>query len=222
MLWDLRMVTIGEARFNPLSYDTGSVWPHDTAICRAGIDQYAQPEAAGRALARLFEASVHFDKSVPELFCGFARIAGEGPVGYPVAYVPQAWAGASAYMLPKAMLSSKTDACAREIRVVCRSLPVGADHVVNRDIDVDGVKICVEPHRIEDRVICAVTRSSCVSTPTVVPLPERTARVHVGTTCALVGYPKADLFEESRVEVDRGLGPSIRHASLTKRVTMQA
>ena len=170
--WGLRTVAIGEARFNPLSYHNGSVWPHDTAICSAGIDQYAQPEAAGRALARLFEASFHFDKSVPELFCGFARIVGEGPVGYPVACVPQAWAAASVFMLLKTTLGLKIDAYAREVRVVAPGLPAGIDHVIVRNIDVNGANICVEFHRRENRVTCAVTRSGCESVPTLVHVLE--------------------------------------------------
>ena len=31
--WGLRTLAAGEARFNPISYHNGSVWPHDTALC---------------------------------------------------------------------------------------------------------------------------------------------------------------------------------------------
>ncbi|MDD7972337.1 glycogen debranching N-terminal domain-containing protein [Roseinatronobacter alkalisoli] len=166
--WGLRTVAIGEARFNPLSYHNGSVWPHDTAICSAGIDKYAQPEAAARALARLFEASFHFDKSVPELFCGFARVAGEGPVGYPVACMPQAWAAASAFLLLKTTLGLQIDAYAREIRVVAPSLPAGIDHVSVTNLDIGGAKVCIEFHRRDDQVACAINRPGCASIPTLV------------------------------------------------------
>jgi glycogen debranching enzyme len=36
---------------------------------------------------------------VPELFCGFPRDPGEGPILYPVACAPQAWSAASVFPL---------------------------------------------------------------------------------------------------------------------------
>ncbi|WP_103336283.1 amylo-alpha-1,6-glucosidase [Pseudotabrizicola formosa] len=163
--WGLRTVAIGEARFNPLSYHNGSVWPHDTAICSAGIQHYAQPETAARALARLFEASFHFGKRVPELFCGFARVPGEGPVGYPVACVPQAWAAASAFLLLKTTLGLQLDAYAREVRVIDPRLPAGIDQLSLRNIDVAGTKVGVEFQRKGDQVTCTANRSGSASVP---------------------------------------------------------
>ena len=41
-----------EPRYNPMSYHNGSVWPHDTALCAAGIARYgARDGAAGAARA---------------------------------------------------------------------------------------------------------------------------------------------------------------------------
>ena len=39
---------------------------------------------------------------LPELFCGFERAAGEPPVAYPVACLPQAWASGSVFMVLQA------------------------------------------------------------------------------------------------------------------------
>ena len=41
---------------------------------------------------------------MPELFCGFPQEPGEGPVLYPVACAPQAWAAASVFLLFQASL----------------------------------------------------------------------------------------------------------------------
>lgn len=166
--WGLRTVAIGEARFNPLSYHNGSVWPHDTAICSVGIAQYAQPESATRALARLFEASFHFGKSVPELFCGFARVSGEGPVAYPVACAPQAWAAASAFLLLKTTLGIEIDAPVRDVRVLAPRLPAGIDQLSVKNLDIDGAQISIDFQRKDDQVTCAVSRSGCAARPTLV------------------------------------------------------
>jgi glycogen debranching enzyme len=47
----------------------------------------------------MFEAGLYFDlHRMPELFCGFPKDPGEGPVLYPVACMPQAWAAASVFL----------------------------------------------------------------------------------------------------------------------------
>jgi glycogen debranching enzyme len=166
--WGLRTVAIGEARFNPLSYHNGSVWPHDTAICTVGITLYDQPDYATRALARLFEASFHFGKSVPELFCGFARVSGEGPVAYPVACAPQAWAAAAAFMLLKTTLGIEIDAPARDVRVVAPRLPAGIDQLTIKNLDICGAQLSIDFQRKDDQVACAVNRSGCSARPTLV------------------------------------------------------
>ena len=33
--WGIRTLPMGTARFNPMSYHNGSVWPHDVALCAA-------------------------------------------------------------------------------------------------------------------------------------------------------------------------------------------
>ena len=77
--WGLRTLASGEARYNPMSYHNGSVWPHDTALCAAGMARYGDRAGAVRLLRDLFEAAVHFDLRLPELFCGFPRAQGSTP-----------------------------------------------------------------------------------------------------------------------------------------------
>lgn len=161
--WGLRTVATTEARYNPMSYHNGSVWPHDTAFCTAGIVRYSQSDAAARALARLFAASFHFGKSLPELFCGFARSTGEGPVGYPVACLPQAWAAGSAFLLLQTSLGLQIDAHTRDIRVLNPHLPAGIDQLSLRHLDIGGIKVNVGFERNDDHVTCTIHRSGSAS-----------------------------------------------------------
>jgi len=45
----------------------GSVWPHDTALCAAGMANYGYRGAVAHLLSELFAASMHFDTRLPEL-----------------------------------------------------------------------------------------------------------------------------------------------------------
>ena len=46
--WGIRTVASGEARYNPMSYHNGSVWPHDNALIAAGLARYGFKDMAGR------------------------------------------------------------------------------------------------------------------------------------------------------------------------------
>jgi glycogen debranching enzyme len=103
--WGVRTLASSEARFNPMSYHNGSLWPHDNAIVALGLARYGQTSAALRILTGLFEASTYMDLNrLPELFCGFTRYAAQGPTLYPVACSPQAWASAAVFQLLAACL----------------------------------------------------------------------------------------------------------------------
>jgi len=103
--WGIRTLAAGEARFNPMSYHNGSVWPHDNAMVGEGFARYGLGHAAARLLTALFEAA-RFDpvRRLPELFCGFPRRHGQGPTLYPVACSPQAWAASTPFALLRACL----------------------------------------------------------------------------------------------------------------------
>ncbi|MCJ0824905.1 amylo-alpha-1,6-glucosidase [Luteimonas sp. 50] len=134
--WGLRTLAEGEARYNPMSYHNGSVWPHDTALCAAGIARCGDREGALRLLRAMFETASHFDMRLPELFCGFARKHGNVPVSYPVACLPQAWAAGAAFMLLQACLGVEVDGHDGVIRVQRPSLPLGVDQVSIRRLEV--------------------------------------------------------------------------------------
>lgn len=70
--WGFRTLAREEAD-NPMSYHNGSVWPHDTALCLAGMARYGERGAVVHVLDQLFQAAVRFEMRLPELYCGFAR-----------------------------------------------------------------------------------------------------------------------------------------------------
>jgi len=128
--WGVRTVAHGEARYNPMSYHCGSVWPHDNALIAAGLGRYGFRDAVLRIAAGLLDASVFVDlHRLPELFCGFERRGGEGPTLYPVACSPQAWASASVFMLLQACMGLSIDAAKSQIQLSRPLLPPGVNEV---------------------------------------------------------------------------------------------
>ena len=98
--WGIRTLGEGEARYNPVSYHNGSVWPHDTALIAGGLARYGFQEEAARIREALYDlAASQPDKRLPELVGGYERTDAP-PVPYPVACRPQAWdAAALLYLL---------------------------------------------------------------------------------------------------------------------------
>src|SRR5262249_20289789 len=59
--WGIRTVASSEARYNPMSYHNGSVWPHDNSLVAAGFARYELKGSAATVLAGLMDASIFFD-----------------------------------------------------------------------------------------------------------------------------------------------------------------
>ena len=153
--WGIRTLAQDEPRFNPMSYHNGSVWPHDTALCAAGIAHYGDRTAAARLLSELFDASVHFGTRLPELYCGFPRRPGEPPVGYPVACLPQAWSSGSVFMLLQACLGLSIDAAERLVEIDRPELPADIDRLTIRNLAVADTTIALCFERVGGRVAVA-------------------------------------------------------------------
>jgi glycogen debranching enzyme len=135
--WGIRTLDANEARYNPMSYHNGSVWPHDNAVIAVGMARYGRKDAAVRLLSGLFEASLHFDlHRMPELFCGFHQRAHEGPTLYPVACAPQAWAAAAVFLLLQACLGLEIDAPNARLSLQRPELPEGLDRVTIRNLQI--------------------------------------------------------------------------------------
>jgi glycogen debranching enzyme len=122
--WGIRTVAAGEARYNPMSYHNGSIWPHDNALVAAGFARYGLRAEALRVMNAMFDLSTVVDlHRLPELLCGFRRREMEFPTLYPVACAPQAWASGAVYMLLASCLGLKVDAVERQISFSRAMLP---------------------------------------------------------------------------------------------------
>jgi glycogen debranching enzyme len=147
--WGVRTLATSAARYNPMSYHNGSIWPHDNALIAWGLAQYGFMPAAVRILEGLFDASRYFEHGrLPELFCGFPRRAGEGPTLYPVACSPQAWASASPLLLLQAVLGLRIDAAACEVRFTRPSLPAFLSELTLHDLHICEHSVDVRVERI--------------------------------------------------------------------------
>jgi glycogen debranching enzyme len=122
--WGVRTIPTGEARYNPMAYHNGSVWPHDNAIIASGMARYGLTANAMQVFAGLWDTIQYMDQyRMPELFCGFSKRPDEGPTLYPVACSPQAWAAASVFYLLQACLGLSFDSARSEIRFRHPKLP---------------------------------------------------------------------------------------------------
>jgi glycogen debranching enzyme len=126
--WGIRTVEEGSARYNPMSYHNGSVWPHDNALIGMGFARYGLREPLQRVMTALFDASLFLaDRRLPELFCGFERRPGSSPTGYPVACLPQAWSSATVFGLLGALLGISFEPAAQQVRFTRPALPSWMD-----------------------------------------------------------------------------------------------
>jgi glycogen debranching enzyme len=150
--WGIRTLAPHQARFNPMSYHNGSVWPHDTAFCAAGLARYGEREGVMRLINEMFETAVRFDMRLPELFCGFPRASGEGPIAYPVACLPQAWAAGSLFMMMQACLGLSVDGWKGEIYIDRPHLPTGLDNLRIHGLAVGGESLNIVFQRVGERV----------------------------------------------------------------------
>ncbi|HXS26981.1 MAG TPA: amylo-alpha-1,6-glucosidase [Steroidobacteraceae bacterium] len=151
--WGVRTIADTEARYNPMSYHNGSVWPHDNALIAAGLADTPQKALASRILEALFDASTYFESSrLPELFCGFRRRAGKAPTRYPVACSPQAWASAAVFMLLESCLGIAIDAAECRITFRFPYLPACIERLRIRGIQVGPCRADLTLHRYSGSV----------------------------------------------------------------------
>ena len=135
--WGIRTLSSQAARYNPLSYHNGSVWPHDNALIAAGLARYGYKNLAGKILLALMDVSSMLElHRLPELFCGLDRREGEGPTLYPVACAPQAWAAAASFMLIEACLGLTIQGVENRVVFNRPSLPEGIPQLSIRGLRI--------------------------------------------------------------------------------------
>ncbi|MDB5651722.1 MAG: amylo-alpha,6-glucosidase [Hyphomicrobiales bacterium] len=135
--WGVRTLARGEARFNPMSYHNGSIWPHDNALIATGFGRYGFKLEARRIAEAVFDAAAYQDhRRLPELYCGFLRRRRRGPVRYPVACSPQAWAAAAPFGLIAACLGMRISSSRDEVRLDNPLLPARGHELIVRRLHV--------------------------------------------------------------------------------------
>jgi glycogen debranching enzyme len=158
--WGIRTVAHGEARYNPMSYHNGSIWPHDNALIALGFARYGLNRAVAQVSKGLFDAATYMDlRRLPELFCGFRRERRRGPTLYPVACAPQAWASATPFSLIQASLGLAFEPKTNEIRLSNPSLPPFLDEVVLRNLQLGASRTDLSVRRHGDEVSVELLRT---------------------------------------------------------------
>ncbi|HEX5787209.1 MAG TPA: glycogen debranching N-terminal domain-containing protein [Woeseiaceae bacterium] len=159
--WGIRTLSVAEVRHSPLSYHNGSVWPHDNALIAMGLARYGYRKEPLRVMSGLFDASLYLTGSrLPELFCGFARKRGGGPVEYAEACAPQAWSSAALYACLAATLGITFDAPRRQIRIEHPALPEYLHWVEIHDLPLGERRISLRFERNTAGMTSAVPISS--------------------------------------------------------------
>ncbi|MFL6051356.1 MAG: glycogen debranching N-terminal domain-containing protein [Actinoallomurus sp.] len=171
--WGLRTLGTASAGFDPLSYHLGSVWPHDTVIAVLGLVRSGHREVAASLARGLIAAAPSFGHRLPELFGGQDAPPGHGsradqshrtvahsghsgpagpaedgrpvgPVPYPAACRPQAWAAAVSPALVTALLGLDVDVPAGRL-AVSPLRGFGALSVSNVRVGAATISIDVDP-----------------------------------------------------------------------------
>jgi glycogen debranching enzyme len=157
--WGIRTIDATAPRYNPMSYHNGSVWPHDNALVAMGFGRYHLKAQVLRIFTGLFNASVAFDlHRLPELFCGFDALPGQGPTLYPVACSPQAWSSGTAFMLLQAAIGLEFQAEKPQLRFNFPVLPEWLQHLEIRNLRVGTGCVDLQLQRHARDVSINVTR----------------------------------------------------------------
>jgi glycogen debranching enzyme len=152
--WGIRTLASTEARYNPMSYHNGSVWPHDNALIAAGLSRYGLRGETARIFEGLFAASTYIDlRRLPELLCGFPRQRSRGPTFYPVSCSPQAWSAAAPLHLLQSCLGLGFDIDRRLITFDAPTLPNFVDEVTLHNLVIGDASVDLTLRRSGSQVL---------------------------------------------------------------------
>jgi glycogen debranching enzyme len=74
--WGVRTLAEGEARYNPIGYHTGTVWPFDNSFIAWGMRRYGFKDEAAAIASGIMQAAEVFEGRLPEAFGGYQRRRG--------------------------------------------------------------------------------------------------------------------------------------------------
>lgn len=136
--WGIRTIADTEARFDPLSYHNGSVWPHDTSLFAMGLARYGLTNRIDTIFQGMLDLSMCFELyRLPELVSGHQRESkGPDPVRFPHACAPQAWSAGVAAALLGAILGIAFDATRKRVTFRQSRLPPFLDSVRLRGLGI--------------------------------------------------------------------------------------
>ncbi|MCJ7420529.1 glycogen debranching N-terminal domain-containing protein [Sphingomicrobium astaxanthinifaciens] len=157
--WGIRTIRCEEARYNPMSYHNGSIWPHDNSLIAWGLSRYGHQDKAARLLTSMVDVARYDEnRRLPELFCGFSREPGRGPTSYPVACSPQAWAAAAPFAMLKASLGLNIDCLTNRITLQRPTLPDFLTELHINRITVGESLVSLRIRRSAESVTCSASR----------------------------------------------------------------
>ncbi|MFO1243447.1 MAG: amylo-alpha-1,6-glucosidase [Rickettsiales bacterium] len=155
----IRTIATEAARYNPMSYHNGSIWPHDNAMIAMGMARYGHSRSCEKLFKAMFDAACYMEhRRLPELFCGFRRTPGQAPTNYPVACSPQAWACASPFAFLQACLGLTFNTEKETISLQRPVLPEFLDEVCLRNLRVGSTTMDIQLHRRERDVSISLLR----------------------------------------------------------------
>ena len=157
--WGVRTIAASEARYNPMSYHNGSVWPHDNALAAAGLAKSGFTSSAMRIFDAMIDLSEEVDlHRLPELICGFHRRSDERPTLYPVACAPQAWAAGAVFLLIQSSLGLDIDAERHQVSFKHAMLPERVDRMFLNNLSVGSAQVDLMLERHAHDVSVSVVR----------------------------------------------------------------
>ena len=155
--WGIRTIAVGEARYNPMSYHNGSIWPHDNGLIALGLARYGFKTEVATIFHGIFESATYDDlRRLPELFCGFAKRRRRGPTSYPVACAPQAWAAATPFALIAAVIGCEFELADDQLRLNLPVLPQFLDELTLRNLRIGKSTLDLRLSRVDEDVTTAV------------------------------------------------------------------
>ncbi len=107
--WGIRTLSSSDGGYDPMSYHCGTVWPHDTVLCAAGMRAHGFLDEAMKVCGGLLDAAAAWEGRLPELFCGLDRREVETPVPFPTSCSPQAWAATTPLLVLRLLLGREPD-----------------------------------------------------------------------------------------------------------------
>jgi glycogen debranching enzyme len=173
--WGVRTLSSDHPAYNPFSYQTGSVWPHDNATIAGGFRRYGFAAEAAQVAKGIFDSAERLvGQRLPELFSGLPRVPASFPVPYLGANVPQAWAAGSVFRFVAILcgLHATTDADGQRL-YVNPALPDWMPEITIKNLRVGGGALDVHFTDGVVDVLSNTSRYELVHAPAPGPLGPR-------------------------------------------------